>query len=258
MHRVGSQACPIQICQMRSFTRKIATVPLIRDGFFKALFHDPSDPKKIISFLNAVKGYEGSEKIQDVVFRDPYFPAFTSKEKTIITDVICESLGEKPEIHVVEMQQMRHEGYVKRWEFYASRAYSTELIHQGKYDALKKVHVVALMRYPIEFPNDTYRLTGVKSGAVIHETREVSLFSLSQIPSTISRNDSLLAKWLHLIKYSGSADLNEEVLSEDPALFRAVEHAKKLCQTPPPSIVEERRGGTPWPLLNKKVRELPP
>lgn len=237
-----------------------SSAPLTRDSVFKSLFHDETDPSKLVSFLNAVKNYDKSEEIHQIVFRDPCFPAYTSEEKNIIVDVVCESRdaqGNRPEIHVVEMQQVHVASHVKRWEFYGSRAFTTELIHRGRYADLKKVHVVAITKFPMSYPNDNYVLMGKKFGKAIDEVREVSLLSLSEVSPTLELHDSALAKWLHLIKYSGTELLNTEVLSADPVLCKAVAHLKQLKQNPPPPIQERKCAGTTWSLLNKKLRELP-
>lgn len=242
-----------------SSTSRAAVSPM-RDGVFKALFHDEADPGKLISFLNAVKGYGGSDKIHSIVFRDPYFPAFAAGEKNIIADVVCESfdaLKKRPEIHIVEMQWARQGANFRRWEFYAGRAFTTELSSGGSYGALKNVHVTAITPDPSPYPNDTYVLTGKVSKTVIKESREVTLLSLSGITPVLSAADSPLTQWLHLIKYGGTAQLQREVLERDPVLSRAVNHLERLRQHPPPQICESECEGTSWSLLNRKIRELP-
>jgi predicted transposase/invertase (TIGR01784 family) len=224
-----------------------------RDGVFKALLEDQ---KKATSFINAVLDSIEAPRITGVVYKDTHFPGFTSTEKDIIADVVCESQGPKPEIYVIEMQRALQPGYLKRWLYTASRAYSSGLMTSSKYEHLKGVHVIALMEHPIDLTNDTYELTGKKSKAVIDKLFKMSLYSLSSIGHEISREDKILDKWLHFIKYSGTPHLNIEVLSTEPVLLDAIQHARALYLNPPPPIVEEPSRGTSWKLLNHRIKGI--
>jgi predicted transposase/invertase (TIGR01784 family) len=230
--------------QTRAFKPKASRVDspkahCLRHGFFKALFHDEKDPEKLISFLNAVNGHD-KKKIERISFRDSFFPGFVEGEKSIFVDIVCETIGDSPEIYIVEVQKTLNAGYLKRWEFYASQVYATELSMLTRYEHLKKVHLIAVMRHQIDFPNDTYAFTGRKSQKTIDESREISLLSLHAIASTVSFDDSMLSKWLHMIKYFGTGALNTKVLEADPVLARALDHAKQLCKTSQQPVIRAR------------------
>ncbi|HSX13573.1 MAG TPA: PD-(D/E)XK nuclease family transposase [Chlamydiales bacterium] len=230
--------------------------PLVRDGVFKRLFWDVHNPKKIIHFLHSVRPLSDSaRKIEKIEFQNPYFPAYSRGEKDIYVDVICRSTdveGKNPEIHIIEMQQVENEGYMKRWDFYASRCYSMELNRCKKYDQLIKIHVVAVMNHPCKYPNDLYQLTGKSSGVRVPETRELTILSLSDLNSTLVHEDTDSKKWSHLIKFSGRPELQEEVLSKDPVFFQAISDLRSMGKVDPLPARESK--GKPWKLLYRDIK----
>lgn len=248
------------IYQARSFySAGVKTASLVRDGVFKAVFGDPNNPQKLISFLEAVQPKEEASKIVKIEFQDPYFPAYSPGEKDIFVDLICKTWDDKgkgPQIHVVEMQRAEQEGYVKRWDFYASRCYTNELLKAKTYDQLLKVHVTALMTHPSKYPSDYYRLVGQKSGQLIEESRVLSLLSLHEINPGISEEDSMLKKWCHLIKFSGTASLNSEILCKDPILAQAIDDLIEIKKQGKDLTTRTRTSrGMPWQLIQHQVKQ---
>ena len=232
----------------------------VRDGIFKAVFSDQKNPKKLMSFLESLQDCSIGplRKIERVEFQNPYFPAYSPGEKDVYVDVICKvwyQNEDKPEIHVIEMQRAEQEGYVKRWDFYASRCYTNELLKAKKYDQLLKVHVVALMSFDMKYPSDTYSLVGKNSGVTIDESRSLTLISLADISPEIIESDSLKKKWCHLIKYSGTSHLNRFILAKDPILSEAMQDLSQLHQTEKnlktPSRISK---GMPWHLTQRLIQ----
>lgn len=240
-------------------TRMMA--PFVKDGIFKAVFLDKQNPLKLMSFLEAIEN-EGTDrpirKIERIEFQDSYFPAYSPGEKDIYVDIICKAWtqGEpNPTIYVLEMQQAEQEGYVKRWDFYASRCYTNELLKAKKYDQLLKVHVIALMSFPTKYPSDTYCLVGKNTGKTIEESRTLSLLSLADLSEDLSEADSMKKKWCHLIKYSGSDRVKLPILKQDPILSEAIDNLYKLSSHKSPKLQSRVSKGMPWHLTQRMIQD---
>lgn len=234
--------------------------PFVRDGIFKAVFLDKNDPSKLISFLEAIKN-DGNQnqdkKIERIEFQDSYFPAYSPGEKDVYVDIICKAWiqGETdPTIYIIEMQQVEQEGYVKRWDFYASRCYTNELLKAKKYDQLLKVHVIALMSFPTKYPSDTYCLVGKNTGKTIEESRTLSLLSLADLSHDLSESDSMKKKWCHLIKFSGTPQIQLAVLKKNPTLAKAVDDLFKLFSQMSPKLQSRVSKGMPWHLTQRMIQ----
>lgn len=241
----------------RSFSQRDKMSSLVKDGVFKALFFDEKDPSKLIHFLQAVRPEVPGKRIERIEFQNPYFPAYSPGEKDIFVDVICKSFdedGKNPEIHVVEMQQVENEGFIKRWEFYASRCFTMELLKTKTYENLVKVNVVAVMSHPCKYPNDHYKLVGQSTGVPIKESRELTILSLHDLSPDLSDEDTASKKWSHLIKFSGTPNLQEKVLSNHPIFSKAMEDLKSMRKTDVPPLKERISRGKPWKLLHRQIQ----
>ncbi len=256
-HISGAIASCMPVCyyQWRSYSESVKTVSLLKDGVFKSIFGNQNNTKPLKSFLESVCSVRDIGSIQH---QDPYFPAFSAGEKDIYMDVVCKSWdekGEDPQLHVMEMQQVENEGYVKRWEFYASRCFTHELQKAKTYDKLIPTHVVALMVHPCKYPDDNYTLVGSNHGVRIHESRTITLLSLNNIQPNISNEDSLRNKWLHLIRYSGSSMLNTGVMMAHPTLSFVVKELEAIKRENKVFKKAERTStGAPWHILKRKIK----
>lgn len=238
-----------------STEKKIAS--LARDGVFKSIFVDPANPSKLISFLNSIRNPDQTNEIAKIEFQDPYFPAYSSGEKDIYVDLICKTWdkeGKNSEKYVVEMQRAENEGYIRRWEFYASRCYTNELMRAKTYDMLSRVNVVAIMLHPCKYKNGHYSLMNQKTGEVITESRSLTLLSLGELSSELLIDDPLSKKWSHLIKFSGTNDLKTEILEKDPDLFNAIQDLANFKGPVSPKNERVSRGA-PWHLSKQLIRD---
>jgi predicted transposase/invertase (TIGR01784 family) len=225
--------------------------PFVKDGIFKAVFLDKQSPRKLMSFLEAIEndGVDSApRKIERVEFQDSYFPAYSPGEKDIYVEP-------NPTIYVLEMQQAEQEGYVKRWDFYASRCYTNELLKAKKYDQLLKVHVIALMSFPTKYPSDTYCLVGKNTGKTIEESRTLSLLSLADLSVDLTEADCMKKKWCHLIKYSGSERINLPILKKDPILSEAIDDLYKLSSQKSSKLQSRVSKGMPWHLTQRMIQD---
>src|ERR1700730_14720342 len=107
------------------------------DVAFRKIFGTEKNKDILINFLNDVVKFEKGARIKDVSFlktiQDPEIKA----NKTSIVDILCkDSKGNR---YIVEMQVAQEKGFVKRAQYYASKAYISQMNVKGKYHTLKAV-----------------------------------------------------------------------------------------------------------------------
>ena len=119
------------------------------DFAFKRIFGSIKHKNLLISFLNAVLKSQISSPIQDLTFlktvQDPEIAA--KKQSTV--DVMCQD--QEGAYYIVEMQVASQTGFEARAQYYASKAYTSQMGAGDEYKDLKEVIFLAIADY-IVFP----------------------------------------------------------------------------------------------------------
>ena len=123
------------------------------DVAFRKIFGSEKHKDILIHFINDVLDLKGSDKVQDVRFLSTIQDPDIACKKESIVDVLCTDQYGKQII--VEMQVAPQEGFEKRAQHYASKAYSRQLnVGQevgARYQDLQGVIFIAITDY-IVFP----------------------------------------------------------------------------------------------------------
>ena len=134
------------------------------DVAFRKIFGTEKNKDILIHFLNDVVKFGKGARIKDVTFlktiQDPEIKA----KKTSIVDILC--TDEKGNHYIVEMQIAKEKGFEKRAQYYASKAYSSQMNAAGQYHTLKAVIFLAIANF-IMFP----KKKDFKSDHVILDTK---------------------------------------------------------------------------------------
>ena len=119
------------------------------DFAFKRIFGSKKHQNLLISFLNAVLESQICSPIQNITFlktvQDPEIAA--KKQSTV--DVMCQDQEEAH--YIVEMQVASQAGFEARAQYYASKAYTSQMGAGDQYKDLKEVIFLAIADY-IVFP----------------------------------------------------------------------------------------------------------
>src|SRR6185369_10722859 len=116
------------------------------DVAFRRIFGSKKNKDILIHFINDVLDLEGKDKIEEVTLEPTIQdPEIASKKESVI-DVLCKD-GNGVYI-IVEMQVAPQEGFEKRAQYYAAKAYSGQLNkgkkEGGRYKDLKAVIFIAI------------------------------------------------------------------------------------------------------------------
>jgi len=120
------------------------------DFAFKHIFGSEKHKKLLISFLNAVLQNQLAAPIQSLKFLKPVQDPEVAAKKQSIVDVLCRDKAGVQ--YIVEMQVASQTGFEERAQYYASKAYVSQMNKGDQYKALKEVIFLAIADYVV-FPN---------------------------------------------------------------------------------------------------------
>lgn len=183
------------------------------DVAFRKIFGTEKNKDILIHFLNDVIEFDGSP-IHKVTFLKTIQDPEAKDQKTSIVDILCED--EKGTRYVVEMQVAKEKGFEKRAQYYASKAYCSQISINEKYFDLKAVIFLAITDF-IMFP----KKKEYKSDHVIldkksheHDLKDFS-FTFLELPKfrkNIDQLDNTTEMWMYFFK--NAADTSQEELNK--------------------------------------------
>jgi predicted transposase/invertase (TIGR01784 family) len=202
------------------------------DFAFKQIFGTEKNKDILIHFLNDILGYEGADQIIEVTFlktiQDPDIAIY----KQSIVDVLCKD--QKGTQIIIEMQVSKHAGFEKRALFYASKAYSSQIIkedenHQGLevYAKLKGVIFLAIADFMMFRDQEAWiskhRL--LETDTYVNHLKDF-YFVFMELPKfnkTIDQLENVVEKWAYFFKHAQQSSLEEmdDLIGEDVIIKRA-------------------------------------
>ncbi len=208
------------------------------DIAFKRIFGSEKNKDILIHFLNDMLVFNGKAPIQDVTFLSPIQDPDLAIKKTSIVDVLCKDLHNNT--YIVEMQVAKTKGFEKRAQYYASKAYCSQVNVGENYKNLKEVIFLAIADYII-FPEKT----ALKSDHVIldRETFEHDLtdfsFTFLEIGKFNKRKEDidalsgLVEKWCYFFKYAEDVTPEElqKLVGKDGIIKKAYDELNRFYWT---------------------------
>ena len=204
------------------------------DFVFKQIFGTEKNKDILISFLNDILSLGGKDIVTSVTFQktqqDPDIPLYRKS----IVDVLCKSQDGVQ--FVVEMQIGEHQGFEKRAQFYAAKAYSKQALKEdGRYKRLdvyaklKKVIFIAIAGFTI-FPNkesyySDHRLKDIKTSENDLKDLRFIFIELPKFKKKLHELSNIQEKWAYFFKLAHQSSLKdiEHLAEEAPAMRRAFE-----------------------------------
>src|ERR1700722_13666818 len=101
------------------------------DVAFKKIFGTEKNKDILIHFLNDMITFKERAPIKDVTFLKTIQDPEIAVNKTSIVDILCRDENENT--YIVEMQVAKEKGFEKRAQYYASKAYISQMHVGGEY-----------------------------------------------------------------------------------------------------------------------------
>jgi predicted transposase/invertase (TIGR01784 family) len=185
------------------------------DVAFKKIFGNEEKKEILISFLNAVLNLEGEKEIAEIDILNPYQTPSLQDFKGSILDIRAKD--KRGVTFIVEMQVAQVTGDRKRFQYYAAKAYASQIERGEKYPVLNPVILIAILDYEMfedEEDDDEYlsrhltlneRTKKQELNALEYYFIELPKFTKSEAELT-----NVLDKWVYFIKHASNLDLVPE------------------------------------------------
>lgn len=202
------------------------------DFAFKKIFGTQKNKDILIHFLNDMVVFREGKPIVDVTFLKTIQDAEAMAKKTSIVDILCEDQDKNT--YVVEMQVAQHKGFEKRAQYYASKAYVSQMEKGGLYENLKEVIFIAIANFTMFPEKESY-----KSDHVIldrenhqHDLKDFSFtfLELEKFTKTKDQLASMIEKWAYFFKHAD--ETSEEdlrlIFDKDDIIQRAYDELDRF------------------------------
>jgi predicted transposase/invertase (TIGR01784 family) len=202
------------------------------DTAFKKVFGSEKNKDILIHFLNDMITFKERAPIKSVTFLKTIQDPETAAHKTSIVDILCKD--ENGNTYIVEMQVAKERGFEKRAQYYASKAYISQVHAGGEYQDLKEVVFLAISDFTM-FPNKN----GYKSDHVIldRESHENDLkdfsFTFIELPKfnkSIEQLSTMVDKWAYFFKHAEETSEKDisKIVGQDDIIERAYEELNRF------------------------------
>ncbi|RZI45748.1 Rpn family recombination-promoting nuclease/putative transposase [Candidatus Finniella inopinata] len=202
------------------------------DVAFRRIFGTERNKDILIDFLNDMITFKEKATITDVTFLKTVQDPEVAARKTSIVDVLC--TDQNGHTYVVEMQVAKEKGFEKRAQYYAAKAYASQLKVAGKYYTLKEVIFLAITNF-VMFPDkQAYKSDHIILDKVSHE-HDLKDFSftfleLPKLDKSLEESTTKIEKWVYFFKHGeGTPEKDvEHLLKNTNTLYRAYEELNRF------------------------------
>jgi len=201
------------------------------DFAFKKIFGNDQAKEVLISFLNAVLGLEGRHAIAQFTNINYQAPKISTMKRSFL-DVKCRDY--RGVEFVVEMQVQYAEGFGKRIQYNACKAYVGQIPAGEDYPKLNQVIAITIVDFIMfrEFEHylscHEFRET-VSNNCYLDEIRHYFI-ELPKFTKTEAELESAIDKWCYFLKHAGRLEVIPEKLNHEP-FRKAFEIANRANMT---------------------------
>ena len=210
------------------------------DVAFRRIFGSEKNKDILIHFINDVLELKDGDKVKEVTFLSTIQEPEIAAKKQSIVDVLCKD--ENGVQLIIEMQVSPQEGFEKRAQYYAAKAYSRQL-NKGKEEGARYIDLKAVIFIAISdniifkdkiFYKSDHIILDKESYA--HDLKDFS-FTFIELPKFKITNIDLLTniieKWCYFFKNANKtseADLRK-LIGSDNVIERAYEELNQFNWT---------------------------
>jgi predicted transposase/invertase (TIGR01784 family) len=201
------------------------------DIAFRKIFGNENRKETLISFLNAVLGFEGDQQVASVKIMNPYqLPKLRGGKVTIIDVKATDQAGRH---YLVEMQVGELDGFAKRVLYYFSKSYGDQIKRGDFYRQLNPVIFIGILDFAFT-ANPHYlsrhQIRDVETHEQALKDVEFNFIELPKFTKELPQLATLVEKWVYFIKNAENLDVIPENV-DDEGLKSAYQEANKHTWT---------------------------
>ncbi len=201
------------------------------DLAFKRIFGTERNKDILIHFLNDIFTHTFNP-IEDVTFLKTVQDPAVAAQRVSIVDILCEDT--KGERFIIEMQVAKEQGFEKRAQYYAAKAYIDQREKGTDFQDLKRVTFLAILDFVL-FPQKENYISNYHLMDVDTHEQDLKDFSFSflQLPKFTKNKDQLKTmteKWAYFFKHAARTkeeDL-ESIIGCDLIIQKAYEELNRF------------------------------
>jgi len=206
------------------------------DFAFKKIFGTPKHKDILIHFLNDMIDFKDNAIIETVSFLKPSQDPDVAFAKQSIVDVLC--TDQQGRQYIVEMQVARTEAFVKRAQYYAAKAYVSQINKSEAYHNLKEIIFLAITDFVMFEHKPEYKSDHVILDKNSHEQDLKDFYfcflELPKFKKKISELTTIVEKWAYFFKHASDtkeADL-QKIIGNDQVIGQAYEALNQFSWKP--------------------------
>lgn len=196
------------------------------DVAFRKIFGNKKKTICLISFLNAVLGLEGSNRVVKVTLIDPYLVPRIKGEKASIIDVRATDMRGRQ--FIIEMQIADKKGFVKRVQYYTAKDYSLQILKGDEYVLLNPTYFIGILNFPFGNNPSYYTkhlTTDQETGEHLLADMQYAFIQLTKFKKKEKDLVTMVDKWAYFLKNASKLKLIPEN-TDDEGLKEAYEEAE--------------------------------
>lgn len=200
-------------------------VDVKNDVAFRKIFGNENKKVILISFLNAVLGLEGQNRVKDVTLLNPFQLPRIAGEKSSIIDV--KATDEKGSTFIVEMQVAELAGFDKRVLYYTCKDYAGQINIGEEYPKLRPVYFIGVLDFKY-FSGKNYLsshlIVDEDTGECVFKDLKFRFIELPKFNKKVHELKNIIDKWAFFIKNADELEVMPDNV-DDEGLKEAYEEA---------------------------------
>jgi len=201
------------------------------DVAFRKIFGDENKKEILISFLNNILEFAGTDKeIMDITIQNPYQVPKLKDLKETILDI---KAVDKRNIHyIIEMQVFHTTAFEKKVLYYVSKSYYQQLNRAEDYPKLNQVIFLGFLNFILFHKNPDYATRHLILDEKTNENHfkdfELNFVELPKFTKSLEELKDIKDKWIYFVKNAGNMKVIPRELQEPKELKEAFEVAKQM------------------------------
>ena len=200
-------------------------VDVKNDIAFRKIFGNEKKKVILISFLNAVLGLEGKDRIREVTLLNPFQLPRIAGEKSSIIDV--KATDGKGSTFIVEMQVAEPAGFNKRVLYYTSKDYAGQISIGEEYPKLRPVYFIGVLDFKYFSGKDylsSHLIVEEETGECFFKDLKFRFIELPKFNKKVDELKNIVDKWTFFIKNADELEVIPDNV-DDEGLKEAYEEA---------------------------------
>jgi predicted transposase/invertase (TIGR01784 family) len=201
------------------------------DVAFRKIFGDENKKEILISFLNNILEFSGTDKeIMDITIKNPYQVPKLKELKETILDI--KALDKRNIHYIIEMQMFHTTAFEKKVLYYVGKAYYQQLKRAEDYPKLNQVIFLGFLNFKLFDKNPDYASRHIildeKTNDHHFQDFELNFVELPKFTQTLEELKDIKEKWIYFVKHAGTMKMIPRELEEPKELREAFESAKQM------------------------------